>query len=216
MNYIENIYICLTAPLLVAIICLKDSRRRVMIFLLAGMSACLLSSYISTFIALSYGVDKLNASIEIVPTIEELMKLFPMLFYLLVLEPKKEDAVGSSLVIAVGFATFENVCFLLENDASNITHLLIKGFGTGTMHVMTGVIVSGGVLLLWNRAWLKPVGVLALLGFASVFHAVYNILVSQSGVAAYVGYSIPMAAAIFTVIFKNRILAFFYKEQEAR
>ena len=51
MNYIENIYICLAAPLMVAVLCLESYRRRIIIFMLSGMTMCLLSSYINTFLA---------------------------------------------------------------------------------------------------------------------------------------------------------------------
>ena len=69
MNYIEYIFICLAAPLLIAIICSRGTPRRLMIFMLSGMTACLLSSYITTFIAFSYGADKLYASVELAPTV---------------------------------------------------------------------------------------------------------------------------------------------------
>ena len=83
MNYIENIYICLGVPMLIATACMHRRGRRVMLFLLAGATACLLSSYINTYIAAVMGVDAVSASIEIAPMIEELMKFAPVLFYLL-------------------------------------------------------------------------------------------------------------------------------------
>ena len=75
MNYIENIYICLAAPLMVAVLCLESYRRRIIIFMLSGMTMCLLSSYINTFLAAVYGLNALTASVEISPTVEEVMKL---------------------------------------------------------------------------------------------------------------------------------------------
>ena len=51
MTYIENVYICLAAPLLVALFVVHRYRRRGILFSLAGMTACLFSAYISTFIA---------------------------------------------------------------------------------------------------------------------------------------------------------------------
>lgn len=57
MNYIENIFVCLAAPLLIALICTRGKGKRMVLFLLSGMAACLLSSYISTFIAAIQGAD---------------------------------------------------------------------------------------------------------------------------------------------------------------
>ena len=81
MTYIENIYICLTAPILIAILSMHPKGRRSVVFLLAGMTACLLSSYISTFLSSAYDADILTASMTIAPFVEEIMKLLPFLFY---------------------------------------------------------------------------------------------------------------------------------------
>ena len=170
MNYIENIFICLTAPLLVAVLCLRGTRRRLALFLLAGMTACLFSSYISTFIAAALRTDRLSASLEIAPMVEEIMKLFPLLFYLIVFEPRVEDASGSMLMIAVGFATFENVCYLTTNGAASVMHLLVRGFGTGAMHVVCGAVVSLGLFYLWDRLWLRAAGTVGLLSLAITYH----------------------------------------------
>ena len=196
MNYIENVFICLAAPLLIAVLCLNRNRRRMVMPLLAGMTACLFSSYISTFIAAVLNADRLSASVEIAPVVEEIMKLFPLLFYLMVFEPRIEDARGSMQLIAVGFATFENVCYLITNGASNIFYLLIRGFGTGAMHVVCGALISIGLFYLWDQLWLRAAGTIGLLSLAITYHGIYNILVSQTGPAAWIGYIIPLLTAI--------------------
>ena len=197
MNYIENVFICLTAPLLVAVFCSKGKARQMMIFLLGGMTMCLLSSYISTFLAAVNGADLSAASIAIAPMVEEIMKFFPFLFYLLVFEPEREQVSGCVLMIAVGFATFENVCYLTQNGAGSFLHLLIRGFGTGAMHVVCGAIIAVGMMLLWNRLWLRVAGTAGLMSVAITFHGIFNILVSQTGLAAMVGYFIPVATVGF-------------------
>lgn len=205
MNYIENIYICLAAPMIVAIFCLDSYRRRMMVFLLSGMTMCLLSSYINTFIAYAYGMDTIIASVEISPTVEEIMKLLPVIFYLLVFEPPKNRMIGNTITVAIGFATFENVCYLLGNDTSNIQHLLIRGFGTGTMHVVTGLVVMFGMQSVWEKLWLRLAGTLGLLTISIIFHASFNIMVSQPGLLANIGYMFPIVTVIFVLIMKKRI-----------
>ena len=78
MIYIENILICLSAPMVIAILCVRKEARKSLMFLLTGMVACLLSSYISTFLATIQGADLMSASLEIAPVVEETMKLFPV------------------------------------------------------------------------------------------------------------------------------------------
>ncbi len=93
----------------------------------------------------------------------------------------------------------------MMNDASNVLHLIIRGFGTGTMHVVTGVVIAIGLIFLWDRPFIKVVGTIVLLCTASIYHATFNILVSQTGAAAVIGYFIPVVTAILAVILKNKL-----------
>ena len=85
----------------------------------------MLSAYVSSFFMNYYGVDTIEASIEITPVCEEVMKLFPLLFYILIFEPQRSQIPRVAIAIAVGFATFENVCYLTENGAADFDLLLI-------------------------------------------------------------------------------------------
>ena len=203
MNYIENIYICLAAPVLVAILTMHSKARRMILFLLGGMTASLLSAYISTFISTVVDASLLTASMTIAPFVEEIMKLLPLLFYLLVFEPEKEVIPGCSVMTAIGFATFENVCYLTQNDTANVLFLGIRGFGTGAMHVVCGMIISIGLLHLWDRIWLRRAGTFGLISLVITYHGIYNMLVSLTGTAALIGYLIPVLTAISSIILQS-------------
>ena len=208
MNYIENTYICLTAPLLLAILCLRDPARRSLLFLLCGMTACLLSAYVSAYIAGMMGADLLTASHEISPVVEETMKSLPMLFYLLVFEPERKNAINGTLLVAVGFATFENVCYLTSYGTGELLRLLIRGFGTGAMHVVCGMVVAIGIFLLWNQVWLQAVGGFALLCFVVAFHAIFNVFVNQTGAVFWVGSAIPLTlVVVYLLFFRKNLVA---------
>jgi len=205
MSYIENIYICMAAPLLLAVLLIPHEGRRSLIFVLSGLTVCLLSSYISTFTSGVLGIDAQTASYEVVPVIEEIFKFLPVVFYILIFNPKKEYAIRCSLLVAVGFATFENVCFLTSYGTSELLRLVIRGFGTGAMHVVCGMVVCVGLFFLWDQSWLRIVGSFALLCFVITFHAVFNIFVSQSGIILWIGSSIPLTMiVIYLVFFKGK------------
>ena len=206
MNYIENTYICLAAPLLLAILCMRRDERRSLIFLLSGMTACLFSAYVSTYFAGVMGADLTSASYEIAPMVEEIMKSLPLLFFLLIFEPEKKVAIAGALLVAVGFATFENVCFLAAYGTSDFLRLVIRGFGTGAMHVVCGMIMAVGIFYLWDQVWLRIVGAFALLCFAITFHAVFNIFVNQTGAAFWIGSMIPSTMVlVYLIFFRKRI-----------
>ena len=77
MTYIENIFICMVSPLLVAALCMGRRQLRFFLFCIAGMGVCLLSAYINTFLAAVCRADALAATAEIAPVVEEMMKLLP-------------------------------------------------------------------------------------------------------------------------------------------
>ena len=44
MTYVENVFVCLAAPLIVAVLCTAGPRRRSLLFILSGMVTCLFAS----------------------------------------------------------------------------------------------------------------------------------------------------------------------------
>ena len=148
---INNVFVCIAAPLLAASFCLGKKYFHPVFFMLTGMGVCLLSAYINTFIAALYQTTAFHAATEIAPVVEEVMKLLPLLFYLLIFEPEPEHIKPSILSIAAGFATFENICYLVQNGATNFGFLLIRGFGTGAMHILCGAVIGYGLIYVWRR-----------------------------------------------------------------
>ena len=192
MTYIENIFVCITAPLLVTALCMGKRYLRFFLFVSGGMAVCLLSAYINTFFAAAGDATPLQVTVEIAPMVEEVMKLLPLLFYLLVFEPRAEQIKIAAVITALSFATFENVCYLIQNGAGHFSFIFFRGIGTGAMHVICGAIVGGGLAYVWRRTWLKIAGTCGLLGAAITFHAIYNLLIAYGGAAQYIAYLLPV------------------------
>lgn len=200
MTYIENIFVCIAAPLLVAALCMGRRYLRFFLFAFAGMGACLIASYLNTFFAARYGATAFNATAEIAPVVEEVTKLLPLLFYLLVFEPAAEKILPAVITLAASFATFENICYLIEHGAERVGFLLIRGFGTGAMHIVCGAIVGFGLVYVWQRGWLRLAGTCGLLGTAVIFHGTYNLLIAYGGWVQYIAYALPLAALALGMI----------------
>lgn len=194
MTYIENIFVCIVAPLLVAAFCMGRKYLRFFLLAFAGMGTCLVSAYVNTFFAALYGAAAFNATVEIAPVVEEVIKLLPLLFYLLVFEPEPEKIRLAVFTVAAGFATFENICYLIQHGAENLSFLLIRGFGTGAMHIVCGAILAYGLMYVWRQGWLKVAGTCGLLGTAVIFHGIYNLLIACGGWVQYVAYALPVLA----------------------
>ena len=132
MTYIENVFLCMASPLLIAALCMGKRQRKFFLFCFAGMGVCLLSAYINTFFAALYKADTFAATTEIAPVVEEVMKLLPLLFYLLIFEPKREQIKNTAVVIALSFATWSHcrrwpcIC-VAENMAGDCRNLWSAG-----------------------------------------------------------------------------------------
>lgn len=196
MTYIENVFVCIAGPLLLVTFYMGKKYYSIFFFCIAGMGACLLSAYVNTFFAKLYNADFINATTQIAPVVEEIMKLLPLLFYLLVFEPKPKKINMAVLIVATSFATFENICYLIENGAAQLSFILIRGFGTGAMHIVCGAIASYGLVYVWQYSWLKIAGTFGLLGAAINFHAIYNLLIAHGGITQYIAYALPVLTMI--------------------
>ena len=75
--YIENIFLCLAVPLILSLLFRKGRQQTFTVFVILGMGSCLLSAYVSSFFAGSYGADTAVAVMEITPVCEEVVK-FPL------------------------------------------------------------------------------------------------------------------------------------------
>ena len=159
MTYIENILVCMAAPLLVALVLLRREQRPPVLFCLAGMGMCLLSAYLSSFFAHRFRL--------------------------------------AAIVVAVGFATLENVCWLTQSGAGQFTDLLIRGFGTGAMHVVCGSVYGRVLRPVWGSRPLRAACLFGLLCVAIIYHAIYNLLISAGGAAQWIAYGIPLLTALF-------------------
>ena len=65
MTYIENVFVCIAAPLLLSTIFIEKEYRTLIFFTVVGMGSCLLSAYINSFFAGIYKTDYINATTQI-------------------------------------------------------------------------------------------------------------------------------------------------------
>ena len=196
MTFIENIFVCLALPLILSLLFTRGRARSFPLFVVAGMSVCLLSAYVSSFFMGYCGADARVAVIEITPVCEEILKLLPLLFFLLTFEPQPRALTAAALGIAVGFATFENVCYLTENGAEDFTFLLIRGISAGALHILCGALSGYGIAHVFRRRWLALTGTVGILGACIGLHGIYNLLITAQGAWKTAGYLFPSALLV--------------------
>ena len=158
-----------------------------------------------------YHAGTAAAVMEITPVCEEVMKFLPLLFYLLVFEPDKQEVISPAIGIAVGFATFENVCYLTENGAADFYDILIRGVSAGSLHLLCGIALSCGIAYVFRKKWIMVTGTIGALGACVVFHGIYNILITAKGRWNLIGYLFPIFLIFALLVVKK---SRFYKKIE--
>ena len=206
MIYAENILICIAVPLIITTLFTNGNARRSILFLVAGMGICLVTAYMGGFIEYALSLNSEETSIFISPVTEEIMKLLPILFYLILFEPSDNELVHAATGIGAGFATFENCCYILTAGTQSLRHILIRGLAVGVMHVMSILALTLALIMLRRRdAFTVPV-LLGGLGISVSLHSLYNLLVSVSGIPSYTGYCIPLCVALAISMFWDKIM----------
>ena len=199
---IENIFICLAAPFLIAALGTNAGNRKNYLFIVLGFVCCIISAYLNTFFSVLYNAQDTTAVLEISPVIEETVKLLPLLFGLIVFELQPKEGGNIIFNIAVGFATFENICYLLENGTGNLFYLFVRGFSSGAMHITCAFIIGYGLRVFRRPAALRAAGIFGLLCVAITFHATFNMLMKTDGIIKQLGYAIPIASCIVLLLLK--------------
>ena len=204
MIYAENILLCIAVPLLISLLFIRGSARRYAAAFLLGMLVCLLAAYISGYLNLVTGMGENDTAIFISPMVEELMKLMPLLFFLVMFDPEDRTLTMLSVAIGAGFATYENCCYLLTSGAESLSYVLIRGLAVGVMHIVSILALSIWFIAAKRlRAFSFP-AVVGGLSPAMVFHALYNLLVSEPGVSRVIGYILPlMTAAALCALYRK-------------
>lgn len=196
MTYIENIFLCLALPMLLSLLFISGSPRRFTLFVVLGMATCLLSAYVSSFFMGRHQCSAVTTAIEIAPVCEEILKLLPLLLYFLIFEPDSHKLTPAAMGIAVGFATFENVCYLTENGAGSFVFLLIRGMSAGALHLVCGILTGLALAYVFRHPWLTCTGTVGILGVCMVLHGIYNLLITADGFWQMVGYFFPSAIIV--------------------
>lgn len=194
--YAESAFLLIATPLVACLLCVKGRPRLIVASLLAGMAACLLSAYVSATLAQALNAPTNMAMVEISPSVEELMKLLPPLFYLVVLSPKSENINLAFIFTAVGFATMESAFYLLDAASAAPGILALRGLSAGMMHLSCGLLMSFGFVQVWSYPWLRFTGTVGLLSFAMTYHGLYNLLLAGGGIAYGVAIVLPLGTLL--------------------
>ncbi len=145
MTYIENIFLCMVSPCWWPHLCMGRRQLRFFLFCIAGMGVCLLSAlYQHLPRGGMSGGRPFAATAEIAPVVEEMMKLLPLVFYLLVFEPEDKSRPPPSRLPSPSPPL--KMCAISSRTARTASPSSSSvASARRAMHVLCGLIVGGGL-----------------------------------------------------------------------
>ena len=205
MIYSENIFVCMIVPIVVTLVFAKGSARRLELNFIIGMTACLLGSYISGFFNAVSGMGVEDTAIFISPVVEEAMKFLPLFFYFYMFEPDDDSIFLAAVGVGAGFASYENVCYMVSSGAESLSFLLIRGLAVGVMHIVSVYASVFGLVIARKLKAMRISSIVGAISLSMLFHGTYNLLVSAPGITSYIGFAVPLLTA-FAMLFAMRSL----------
>ena len=190
-SLIYILFVAIFIPILLMACLVEKKARPPIIFVLIGIFLSVFASEINAYLRSVLPMDTFEITIVVTPITEEILKALPVLFFAVVIVPKKEALFTASMAVGIGFAVLENAFYLLNCNSFNMIDAVIRAFGAGLMHGMCTLLVGVGISFVKKKNKIFVVGTFALLSTAITYHGIYNMLVQSEYLV--IGALLPIA-----------------------
>ena len=197
---IYMLFVAIFIPILLMACLVEKKARQPMIFFLIGIFLSVFASEINAYLRSILSMSTFEITVIVTPISEEILKALPILFFAIVIVPKKEALFTASMAVGIGFAVLENAFYLLNSDSFNMIDAIVRAFGAGLMHGMCTLLVGVGISFVKKKQKLFVVGTFALLSTAITYHGIYNMLVQSD--FEVIGYLLPITTYIPFVVWR--------------
>ena len=194
------LFVAIFIPILLMACLVEKKARQPMIFFLIGIFLSVFASEINAYLRSILSMSTFEITVIVTPISEEILKALPILFFAIVIVPKKEALFTASMAVGIGFAVLENAFYLLNSDSFNMIDAIVRAFGAGLMHGMCTLLVGVGISFVKKKQKLFVVGTFALLSTAITYHGIYNMLVQSD--FEVIGYLLPITTYIPFVVWR--------------
>lgn len=182
MNFI--LLLLILPPILLMAILVPGKTRYLLIFTVCGFVSAYVAGSVNSVI-MNYGdFSDFYFSIHFSPAIEELMKGFPLILYIIVARPSRKSVLEYGIAIGLGFTFFENA-WAFANSVStspswqDISFALSRGFGASMVHSLCTCILGYGFSICIRIRKMKFTGTIALFSLVCIFHSLFNVLIQS-------------------------------------
>jgi RsiW-degrading membrane proteinase PrsW (M82 family) len=206
---ILEFYLAASLPLFFLLVFLEGGQRRILAFLIWGLTAAVISYYTNSGLSLMFAGSSVLPDVTIAPVTEELMKALP----LFVLLPAVGDRYSRELLVLAmasgfGFAILENYVYitnLMLGGAGAVAYAVVRGITTSVMHGALTAIIGYGIFLTcgFEKRSLPSI-LFGLYTVAVTIHALYNLLVGHTVSGRFSAIIIPIVLFVLLYVAYNR------------
>lgn len=167
------------APLTMMLFVFKGRAKAVLGFVMAGIYICMLAGEINALV-LHTSHQSFHFLITCVtPSIEEFLKAIPIFVFAFALKPSKQYLLECGIALGIGFALMENIAVLFATTDLTLVTAVFRGFGSGMMHGLCGLIIAIGAEVVVRRHKLIVPATLLVLAISIVYHSLYNLIIES-------------------------------------
>lgn len=198
------IYFCLVLPIIPVIFAIKERKSKLLLtFFLIGITISLVAAQFNNTLINILNYDVLEYSKTLAPLNEELLKLIPLILFILGFKKDGDDIILLAFSIGIGFAIYENMLVLFSNiNNVSILWALTRGIGAAFMHSICTATISIGFRYIEVNKKYFGMGILGLYSIAVLFHGTFNTLIDSNYMI--ISLIMPLLLYIFGNVLYNK------------
>ena len=205
---ILEFYLAASLPLFFLLVFLEGGQRRVLAFLVWGLTAGVISYYVNYDLYLALASSTMVPEVTMAPVVEEFMKALPLFVLLLVFGRRySKELLVLAMASGFGFAILENYVFVTHfalEGAGAVAYAVMRGVTTSVMHGCMTAIIGFGIFLTYGFSRRSLPSILfGLYTVAVMIHALYNLLVGHTGVGRLLAIDLPLLLFVLLLVAYN-------------
>ncbi|MDD1679092.1 MAG: PrsW family intramembrane metalloprotease [Methanomicrobiales archaeon] len=206
---ILEFYLAASLPLFFLLVFLEGGQRRILAFLIWGLSAAVIAYYVNSGLFLAFAGSSVLPDVTIAPVTEELIKALPLFVLLMAFKHRySRELLVLAMASGFGFAILENYIYItgfVLGGADAIAYAVVRGITTSVMHGSLTAIIGYGIFLTYGfeRRSLPSI-LFGLYTVAVTIHALYNLLVGHTVSGRLYGIIIPVVLFVLLYIAYNK------------
>lgn len=194
---IEAVYFGTLIPLIFLIIVIKGEYRKLVLFFAWGLTSAIIVYFINSIIDTYWTINQTVFLSQLIPTMEELIKVFPILFFI---RGKKQAAsfsiVRLAMAAGIGFSILENYLYISMVSSSGLAHsiffVITRSITACVLHGSMTALIGYAVQIMRDAGYFSLVLLAGMFIFSSTIHSIYNLFGLTEGFLV-IGILVPIS-----------------------